>query len=857
MFTSDAKKLNSVLPFGLILTLVSGVLNTAGAVSEFDPEPGPPAAPDSLKTPEDFSNAKNYGPVKAVPKANATQPAGALSGRIVYTAAGHGWHYISSWDTDRSVNNSMVEDFGNQDQMSLYAQYCFNAGATVVPFRPIGNQTNEVIVDNPAATLTGSWSDGASNPYYGTGAVGEVKYKTSACAASETAVARFTPNIPQQGYYPVYAWVLNGTNRAIDQLYRITHTGGATEVRVNHRRVGRGWVYLGTYYFNSGTAGYVEISNQSSSPASSFAIADAIRFGNGMGTINRGGGVSGHPKEDECSRYWAQGMNGTSGDTTVYDRSTLDDGDDNVGTPPRAAAYMNDSTQGALTDRVFLSFHSNAGGGRGVLGLYNDPVHFPGTDTPNQLAWATLVAKEVNDDLVAIGTPPLELAWNNRGSNLTYTHYDSTNSANSYAFGEIRDDSINGEMDATICEVAYHDSASDAVLLRDPKARGWVARACYQATVKYFNQYGAGTLALLPEPPTNVRAVASGGSVTVSWNAPAATSVGGQAPTGYRIYQSTDGYGFGNPVNVSGAATLSQVISGLPAGQTTYFRITSTNTGGESLPSEVLAVRGTGNSAVLLVKGFDRVDRSLNPVETQGALSNFQRIRPLKSNANDYLVQHATALAAIPLTFDSASNEAVKAGQVSLGSYQSVVWECGEESTGDATFDSTEQSLVTTYLNGGGKLFTSGAEIGWDLDFSNFGKTFYQNTLKTVYVADDAGTYSCGAGSNAFAGLVSGAATFTAPTQNDTSYPPVAAAPYNADFCDTLSPNGAGAAACLVYSTGGNAAVQVNTGTYKVINMGLPFECIISSSARNTIMANAMSFFGVVPASKVADWQMY
>jgi hypothetical protein len=42
----------------------------------------------------------------------------------------------------------MVEDLGNQDQMTAFVDYAWNAGATVVPLRPVGYQPNEYVVDN-------------------------------------------------------------------------------------------------------------------------------------------------------------------------------------------------------------------------------------------------------------------------------------------------------------------------------------------------------------------------------------------------------------------------------------------------------------------------------------------------------------------------------------------------------------------------------------------------------------------------------------------------------------------------------------------------------------------------------------
>ncbi len=51
---------------------------------------------------------------------------GALNGKIVFTSPGHGWDWNSSlgrYATDRGDNNEIVEDFGNQDQMTFYADY--------------------------------------------------------------------------------------------------------------------------------------------------------------------------------------------------------------------------------------------------------------------------------------------------------------------------------------------------------------------------------------------------------------------------------------------------------------------------------------------------------------------------------------------------------------------------------------------------------------------------------------------------------------------------------------------------------------------------------------------------------------
>ena len=55
-----------------------------------------------------------------------------------------------------------------------------------------------------------------------------------------------------------------------------------------------------------------------------------------------------------------------------------------------------------------------------------------------------------------------------------------------------------------------------------------------------------------------------------------------------------------------------------------------------------------------------------------------------------------------------------------------MIWILGEESTVNDTFDATEQTKVEQFIAGGGNLFVTGAEIGWDLDQQNNGRTFFE-----------------------------------------------------------------------------------------------------------------------------------
>ncbi|TWT48836.1 AmiA-like protein [Botrimarina hoheduenensis] len=766
------------------------------------------------------------------------QPSGALDDKIVYVHGGHGYTATgSSWGYQRPLLLDMVEDLGNQDQMTYLVDYLWNAGATVVPLRPVGHQPNEVVLDNDdvEVTFTGAWSNSSSSIYFGS--AGDVPYRFATTSTTETATAQYRPNISEEGFYPVYAWTRSGSDRAEDHLYRVHHSGGATEVTINHRRVGNGLVYLGTFHFEAGNAGYVEISNQSAT-AGNVVIADMIRFGNGMGDINRGGGVSGETRENEAGLYWVEWhVSRSQGIPTSEYRTSSSDSSATVSLSPRYAEYMNREQDGSLSDRVFVSFHSNASTGnpatatsRGVVGLHNTAN---GGATPNQLFLAQTLAQQVNNDLVA-QNGQFEHNWQNRTS-LTFQ--------TTFNYGEINNSVINNEFDATIVETGFHDNTLDAQMLRDPRVRDAIARATYQGIVDYFVQVDGGATANIDAPPKvaslNAESTAPG-EVTLKWVATPANAYSGGTPTGYTIYASTNGYGFDGGTFVAGGALNTHTLTGLDPAQTYYFKIVANNAGGQSVGSEVVAAKPSADTAkILIVNGFDRLERSLVPKEsfTGSATLTADRVRPRFANSMDYAVQIGDALAAAGAraAVSTASNEGLQSGAVALAEYDAVFWIAGEESTADETFNALEQNLMTAYLAQGGKLFVSGSEIGWDLEAQNGGAAFFNNTLRADYVADDANTYSAsGTPGSIFEGL---ALQF----DNGERF-------YDVTFPDVIVPTaGSGAITAMNYGGGAGAAIQYDGGAAgeRVVLLGFPFETITDDSIRTQAIARVLDFFDI------------
>lgn len=751
------------------------------------------------------------------------QPIGPLTGKTVFLSPGHGWyHNGTSWVTQRGNSNGVIEDHSNMEAcFDWLVKYLWNAGANVWPVRERDRNTNMVIVDNSDSgySETGSWATQTRTTAY------DGDHRIAAVASTETATATFTPTIPEDGYYYVYVWFTShssgSTYNTTDAKININHTGGTTQWVQNMQQDKSTWKCVGQYYFDAGysaSKGSVVISNQGANTAD-YVIADAVRFGGGMGDYVDGGSVSGHPRCEESGRYFAPFMGcDTAGTGTVWSL-------------PKYAAWECESWE----DAIYFSWHSNA------TGIENSTVRGTSTFVYSSEGWdgtfdgtsgSLQLRALVNSQLVGDLQTAYDSTWSNYGLH-----------AGNY--GEIRP-SNNPDMPSVICETAFHDEATDANAIKDPEFRQIAARAVYKSIVKFFadkdgdwdGTIDAGeTVNLLPEPPVNFSVkLNSSSQIVLDWDAPSYGGVLGDAATGYKVYLSNNGKGFANGLTTS--ATSYTLSSGLVAGQTYYLRVGATNSGGESFPTETLAVRyqpGKTNP-ILIVNGFDRLNRTMMIVESSVYREYLDRM-----NSYDYTLSYAEAVETYDEYFDSCSNEAIEQGYINLGDYDAVLWILGEESTVDDTFSATERSYVQTYLGNGGSIFVSGAEIGFELDYIGDSTTFYNSYLMADYAGDDADTYAV---TGAAGGIFSSIGSFN--FDDGTTI-------YDVDYPDQLTPL-SGAVACLTYSggNGGNAGIQYD-GSYQVVNFGFPFEAITTENKREAIMASILDFFGFSGTGVVSD----
>lgn len=144
-------------------------------------------------------------------------------------------------------------------------------GASANSSQATATSFEEIIVDNPSATMVGSWSvaSGAADKF---GA--DYRFKSS---GTGTAYLEFTPNITVAGDYEVYEWHPQGSNRTIGAPHVVTYNGGTSTVAVNQKVNGGKWNLIGTFNFATGTSGNVKIQDDYAD-TTQVVMADALKF---------------------------------------------------------------------------------------------------------------------------------------------------------------------------------------------------------------------------------------------------------------------------------------------------------------------------------------------------------------------------------------------------------------------------------------------------------------------------------------------------------------------------------------------------------------------------------------------------
>lgn len=804
-----------------------------------------------------------------------------LKGTHLAVWQSHGMFYKidrNEWRWQRPRLFGTTEDLFTQSFVVPYLiPMLENAGAIVFTPRERNWQRQEVIVDNntcPAGSQylevnykkccwTNAPAPGFAQRYsvypdnHNPFADGTARMITTQ-TKPEKAFAEWIPDIPEKGKYAVYVSYQTLPESVSDAKYLVFHNGGVTEFRVNQQMGGGTWVYLGTFEFDKGCNDYGMVVLSNESKEQGVVSADAVRFGGGMGNIERGGSVSGMPRYLEGARYWAQwaGM-----PYPVYSKSNgTNDYNDDINTRSLMTNYLsggsvfNPAEKGLKVPfEMTLGFHSDAGFKTddqlvGTLGIY--------TTGFNEGRLNCGISRYASRDLADMVLTGLKRDIDARfGVNWQRRSMWNRN------YSETRLPAV----PSMILELLSHQNFNDLKLGHEPAFKFTVARSVYKSVLKYLADMHGTNYTVQPLPVTHF-AISEGkkkNTFDLRWTPTEDVLEPTAEAQGYIVYTRVGRGGFDNGTYTRKPELTVEVEPGLVYS----FRVTAVNRGGESFPSETLSACKAKRSkgAVLIVNAFDRVSGpgSINSPLMQGFdllndpgipdgqtpaycgyQQNFDRSRPgiedetglgysgnelegklIAGNTFDYPFIHGKAIqAAGRYSFVSCSDETIESGSTDLTAYDVIDFLYGADRKG---ISPEIREALTRYCNQGGSLLISGAYLSDGKSKNAEGKTFCQNVLK---YADQGLTapLSC----EEVSGLN---VRFRLPRRaNETTY----AVPQSG----YLYPTG-GSFSTFVYTSGNYGAGIAYRGNYRTFVLGFPFESIPEEGERNHVMKAILGFF--------------
>jgi hypothetical protein len=714
------------------------------------PREGPPSAPPHVSA-----------ALRTNASAAAPPPAKGLLNRNIVIWASHGKYYdnrqLKKWQWQRGRLFTTVEDLL---PMSIVNPFLLpmleNAGCVVFNCRERDSQVHEVVVDDEDGTsepIGRFLSERGFSPAkhagfrngmapYPDGYNPHVHGKTHEARAGgdQGAKARafWIPQIPQDGDYAVYVSYATLPESISDAHYTIHHAGGSTTFLVNQKMAGNTWVYLGTFHFLAGqsrSAGSVELTGESKS--SGRVSADAVKFGGGMGDVQRDGQVSGYSRYAEAARYWFQYCGIDPKLIYAYGRIAGNEYTEDYVSRGEYVNYLLGSPRGPNHDPSFkglnvpvdlsVALHTDAGITTGVVGTLG--IHTIRDDNGKEV-YPDGRSRMLNRDFADV--IQTQIVQDVRATFCSdWTRRDLLD--RSYAESRLPN------VPAVLIELLSHQNYDDMKFALDPRFRFTVARAMYKGMLRFLATEYVFEPVITPLAPDHLEiASISENRVRVSWRPVYDPLEASAVPEGFVLYRREANGGFDNGSRVDFATdkdkqsteAVSTIVE-LPDADAIYsFRVTAFNSGGESFPSETLPVRTgkAGEKRALIVNAFDRicapemvtgpqregadrnVDRGVGYMWNSGVTGSeydFDRSHAWQgdntpySNDNpghgasyadlettqelgntfDFSIRHGQAFAACGWSFDSASDECVESSPTMLQKYAVVDWLLGEERT--------------------------------------------------------------------------------------------------------------------------------------------------------------------------------
>lgn len=798
--------------------------------------------------------------------------------------ASHGRYYDGKkdrWKWQRPNLFGTTEDLFTQTIVIPYLiPMLENAGAVVFTPRERDWQKNEVIVDNGGrgyvedsgketwktaqekgfAYHAGTYRDG-ENPFT-QGTARAVKTTKKA----DVSWASYQPNIPQGGKYAVYVSYQSLKNSVSDAQYIVMHKGQRTVFKVNQQMGGGTWVYLGTFDFDRGNNEFNRVVVTNSSSESGVVTTDAVRFGGGMGNIERGGSCSGMPRCLEGARYSAQWAG------APYSVYSSKNGCDDYGDDINVRSNMTNWLAGGSTYvptlegkkvpiELSLAVHSDAG-----YTTVNDSI----------IGSLAICTTSFNDGRLNSGVSRM-VSHDFADSLLTGLQRDISGKyrkwTRRYLWDRNYSETRKPEVPSAIIETMSHQNFADMRRGLDPNFRFTLARSLYKTILRFVNGNHSVPSVVQPLPVSNFRIERnSSGGLRLSWIAEKDEQEPTAVPTSYIVYTSEDGMGFDNGTVVYTSSFDFEAKKGVNY----CFKVTALNRGGESFPSETLAAylsKSAHAKDILVVDGFSRLsgpavvddysrqgfdldsdigvsygltagwngrqqcfDKSRAGSEGEGSLGycgDELAGRFIMGNNRDGSVCHVKDIAMSgAYNVVGCSLEALDNNLVKLDHYNLVDIAFGlQRNDGHSlvvykTFSETLQSKLRSYAKSGGRILVSGAYVGSDMTQPHE-RSFMSDVLKTTFTGTDTN-----AGNNMVDGL---GLSFDIIRQINDRH-------FAATSVDRIAACDGRSFAAMRYQDGSTAGVAYDGTDYKSFVMGYPYECINNVRTRRQVMKGLLGF---------------
>ena len=829
------------------------------------PEPGTDgkAASYNLATVDPRSLEHN----RFIERVGAKRFPGGMTDRYIALWQSHGRYYdanTDSWRWQRAPIHRTIEDVYTQSYvLPFLIPMLENAGAYIMTPRERDTQWREHIIDNDKAfsgprdaqtRKTGFYSEKGSWKDAGSGFADLKKTYTFAdlpfqagtaricdCSGAKAdAIASWTPEIEERGFYSVYVSYSTVDNSCTSARYTVNHLGGKTEFRVNQKMGGGTWIYLGTFEFDKGTGGSVILDNRGDTGQA--VTADAVKIGGGMGKLERGGCTSGLPSYVEGAHYWMQ-WSGIEPDIT---QNWSDD-------------YTNDfASRGAWTEMMkekkgipfdlSLAFHSDAGLTQndsiiGTLAIYtylrdNKKKFEDGRSRLTSRLLADYVQNQVVNDIRA----DFEPEWSRR-------------ELMDKSYSECRTTGVPG----MILELLSHQNFADMRLGLDPSFRFEVSRSVYKGLLKTLSAFYNTPYIVQPLPVNSFSSVfSSENSVTLSWKPTIDEKEPTAVPTSYFVYTRIDGGAFDNGSEIKGT----QVQMSIEPGHIYSYKVVACNNGGLSFPSEILSVGrpAAGGKEIAIVNNFYRVSAPdwidnpgyagfdgksdngvpyLTDISYVGDNYEFHRDSEyldddfpgfgastsdhageiIAGNSFDYPYIHGKSLMSLGYAFSSMSMSAFCENGTDAPVIDLI---CGKEKTTKIgrgavpdrykVFPDTLKQALRHYTSNGGNVLVSGCNIGSD-------------EMGTGFTEDVFG-FKCKTPTGSKRGRIGNYEFYTDPNAFE----------YCVECPDAIFPIGLRSRSLLKYAnTSNSAAVYHNGGKYRTVSIGVPIETVKSEKDRESL----------------------